>query len=414
MSIAPVPNPTHASSEPMRIAYFECASGISGDMTLAALVDAGADLGVIQAGIDSLGLPDCRLVAKETSKQGFRALQIVVEHPPEHAHRHLHHITAMIDRGKLTPRASDTAKRIFQKLAAAEAKVHGMAIEKVHFHEVGAVDSIADIVGAAIAFDLLGIEQLVCSPIPTGNGFVEIAHGNCAIPAPATGELLRGVPIAPTAVDGELTTPTGAAIVAAIATSFGPLPAMNVERIGYGAGQKNFPQPNILRMFLGTSLAASTAGRGPRSPHTETILLLETNLDDCPGDVLGHAVDRLWSAGALDVTVTPLQMKKGRPGVMLSVQAAPANADALEAILFRETTTLGVRRLQTQRTVLAREAHDVETRWGKIAGKIAYLPDGMRRFTPEYEACHRLATENNVPLAQVIDAARQAFRSTKH
>ena len=196
----------------MRIAYLECASGISGDMTLAALVDAGADLAKIQADIDSLGLPGCRLVSREVQKNGFRALQIVVEHAPEKAHRHLHHITAMIDRGTLSPRARDTAKRIFQKLAEAEAKVHGTTVEKVHFHEVGAVDSIADIVGTAIAFDLLDVAQVACSPIPTGNGFVDIAHGKCAIPAPATGELLRGVPIAPTAVEGELPAPTRAAI----------------------------------------------------------------------------------------------------------------------------------------------------------------------------------------------------------
>jgi uncharacterized protein (TIGR00299 family) protein len=393
----------------MRIAYLECASGISGDMTLAALVDAGADLAKIQAGIESLGLPGCRLVSREVQKNGFRALQITVEHAPEHAHRHLHHITAMIDRGTLSPRARDTAKRIFQKLAEAEAKVHGTTIEKVHFHEVGAVDSIADIVGTAIGFDLLDVAQVVCSAIPTGNGFVDIAHGKCAIPAPATGELLRDVPIAPTSVEGELTTPTGAAIVATLATHFGPLPAMNVECIGYGAGQKDFPQPNILRIFLGATSVAQAAGLGSRAPHVETIVLLETNLDDCPGDVLGHAVERLWSAGALDVATTPVQMKKGRPGVMLSVQVEPANADALESILFRETTTLGVRRLQTERTVLARESHEVETPWGQIAGKIAYLPDGTPRFTPEYEACHRVATEQNVPLAQVMAGARQAF-----
>src|SRR3990172_3570056 len=189
----------------MRIAYLECASGISGDMTLAALVDAGADLAVIQAGIDSLGLAGCRLVAAEVKKHGFRAMQITIEHEPEDAHRHLSHITAMIDRARLTPRARDTATRIFQKLAEAEAKVHGTTIEKVHFHEVGAVDSIADIVGAAIGFDLLGIERIVCSPVPTGHGFVDISHGRCSIPAPATGELLRGVPLAQFDVEGELT-----------------------------------------------------------------------------------------------------------------------------------------------------------------------------------------------------------------
>src|SRR3954469_7393357 len=239
----------------MRIAYLDCASGISGDMTLGALVDAGADLALIQNGIDSLGLPSCRLVQTEVKKQGFRATQINVESEPEHKHRHLHHITAMIDGSALTARQNELATRIFRKLAEAEAKVHGSTIEKVHFHEVGAVDSIADIVGAAIGFDLLGIERIICSPIPTGHGYVQIAHGRCSIPAPATGELLRGIPLATLDLEGELTTPTGAAIVAALADDFGPLPAIAVQQIGYGAGQKDFPQANILRLLIGAPIS---------------------------------------------------------------------------------------------------------------------------------------------------------------
>jgi uncharacterized protein (TIGR00299 family) protein len=393
----------------MRIAYLDCASGISGDMTLGALVDAGADLAAIQAGIDSLGLAGCRLVASEVKKRGFRATQIVVEHEPEQAHRHLHHIAAMIDRSQLSPRARDVALRIFHKLAEAEAKVHGTTIDKVHFHEVGAADSIADIVGAAIGFDLLGIERIVCSPLPTGHGYIEIAHGRCSIPAPATGELLRGIPLAPLAAEGELTTPTGAAIVAALASDFGPLPSMTVDRIGYGAGQKDFPQPNILRLLLGTQTTSITSGN--HLPQVESIVLLETNLDDCPGDAIGHAVERLFSVGAVDVAVTPIQMKKGRPGVLVSVQARPDEADALEAVLFAETTTLGVRRIAVLRTVLAREPHEVVTPWGPIAGKIAHLPNGSLRFAPEYEACHRVSAEHGMPLAQVVAAARSAFRA---
>ena len=394
----------------MRIAYLDCASGISGDMTLGALVDAGAELAAIQAGIDSLGLPSCRLARSEVKKRGFRATQIIVEHEPEHTHRHLHHITAMIDRGALSAPARAMATQIFRKLAEAEAKVHGSTIEKVHFHEVGAVDSIADVVGAAIGFDLLGVERITCSPVPTGHGYVEIAHGRCSIPAPATGELLRGVPLAPLEVEGELTTPTGAAMVAALANGFGPLPAMTVDRIGYGAGQKDFPQPNILRLLIGEAAATPTAG--DQRPHVESIVVLETNLDDCPGDAIGHAVERLFAAGALDVAVTPLQMKKGRPGVLLSVQAQAADADALEAILFRETTTLGVRRHSVQRAVLVREPFEIQTPWGPIAGKIATLPNGTRRFTPEYEACHRVSIERGVPLANVLSAARQAFQAS--
>src|SRR3954452_21556589 len=278
----------------MRIAYLDCASGISGDMTLGALVDAGADLAAIQSGIDSLGLPSCRLLRTEVKKQGFRATQITVEHEPEHKHRHLHHITAMIEGSALSERAKTLAKRIFQKLAEAEAKVHGSTIEKVHFHEVGAVDSIADIVGAAIGFDLLGIERIICSPIPTGRGFVEIAHGRCSIPAPATGELLRDMPLASFDVEGELTTPTGAAIVAALVDDFGPLPAMTIERIGYGAGQKDFPHPNILRVLIGMVAEATTPSAilaTAHQPITESIVILETNLDNTTGESIGHAAD---------------------------------------------------------------------------------------------------------------------------
>src|SRR6186997_3275887 len=314
----------------MKIAYLDCASGISGDMTLGALVDTGVDLAALNQGIQSLGLPNVRLAASTVKKKGFRATQIAVEHQPEHKHRHLHHITAMIDGSTLTARQKDLAKPIFQKLA--EAKVHGTTIEKVHFHEVGAVDSIADIVGSAIGFDLLGVERVVCSAVPTGHGFVEIAHGRCSIPAPATGELLQGIPLAALDVEGELTTPTGAAIVASLASSFGQLPAMTVDRIGYGAGQKDFPQANILRLLVGEVGATSeSAGKEAQlhPPQTESIVLLETNLDNTTGETIGHAVDRLWAAGALDVSLIPIQMKKGRPGVLLSVQARPENFEEL-------------------------------------------------------------------------------------
>jgi uncharacterized protein (TIGR00299 family) protein len=386
-------------------------------MTLAALVDAGADAAAIQTAIDSLSLPGCRLVSREVKKQGFRATQITVEHEREEKHRHLHHITAMIERGQLTPRQRQLAGRIFQKLAEAEAKVHGTTIEKVHFHEVGAADSIADIVGAAVGFDLLGIERVVSSPIPTGRGYVEIAHGRCSIPAPATGELLRGVPLASLDVEGELTTPTGAAIVAALADEFGPLPAMTVDRIGYGAGQMDLPHPNVLRILIGDTRAAP-AGRDDAvvsdiRPRTETIVVLECNLDDADGVTVGHAVDQLWQAGALDVSLTAIQMKKGRPGILISVQAPPAAADRLESVLFEETSTLGVRRLPIVRTVLARRMHEVQTPWGPVAGKVAFLPDGTRRAAPEYEACRAVAETHGVTLAEVIAAAHAAFREKR-
>ncbi len=269
----------------MKIAYLDCLSGVSGDMMLGALVDAGADLAAIQSGIDSLGLPSCRLEAQEVKKKGFRAIKVNVVHEPEHKHRHLHHITGMIDASRLSPSQKDLAKRIFTRLGEAEAKVHGTTIQKVHFHEVGAVDSIADVVGSAIGLDLLGVERLVCSPVPTGSGFVEIAHGRVSIPAPATAELLQGVPIAPSAVQAELTTPTGAAIVATAAESFGPLPAMRIERIGYGAGTRDLEtQANLLRLIVGQTDEAI---------ESDQVWILETNLDDVSGEVIGHTTARL-------------------------------------------------------------------------------------------------------------------------
>ena len=255
---------------------------------------------------------------------------------------------------RLTTRQKDTARRIFTALAEAEARVHGLPVEEIHFHEVGAADSIADIVGAAVGFDLLGVERIVASPVPTGMGKVKIAHGECSIPAPATAELLKGIPLAASAVEGELTTPTGAAILATLVDSFGPLPAMKIERIGYGAGQKDFAgQPNILRLLVGE--AVDTAGAAPL-PHTflsDAVCVLETNLDDITGEIVGYSISRLWDAGALDVYTTPIQMKKNRPAVKLTVLCRPEDAPAMEEILFAETTTLGVRSWTASRTFSA-------------------------------------------------------------
>jgi hypothetical protein len=389
----------------MRIAYLDCASGISGDMTLGALVDAGVDLAAIQAGIDSLGLPSCRLARTEVKKKGFRATQIIVEHEPEHAHRHLHHITAMIEQSSLTARQRELAGRIFLRLAEAEAKVHGSTIEKVHFHEVGAVDSIADIVGAAIGWDLLGVERIVASPVPTGTGFVEIAHGCCAIPAPATGELLKGIPLAASSVAAELTTPTGAAILKALVDGFGPPPPMTIDAIGYGAGQRDLEeQANLLRLLVGDA-----ADR----PAGEQVWVVETNLDDATGEEVGHASERLWEAGALDVWTTPIGMKKNRPAVTLSVLCAAARRDAVETTLLCETSTLGVRRYLVERRTLPRQPTLVATPWGQVAGMAAELPGGGVRFAPEFEACRRLAVENQLPLPEVYRAARAAFQATR-
>jgi uncharacterized protein (TIGR00299 family) protein len=385
----------------MKIAYLDCASGISGDMMLGALVDAGVDLAVLNAAVASLGLANCRLVAETVKKKGFRATQVRVEYQPEHVHRHLHHITAMIDRAAISPRQKGLAVRIFTRLAEAEAKVHGTTIEKVHFHEVGAADSIADIVGTAIGVDLLGVDRVVVSYVPTGGGKIRIAHGECSVPAPATAELLTGVPLADSSVQSELTTPTGAAIVATLASEFGPLPAMTIDRIGYGAGQRDLEeQPNLLRLILGESCQVEAAPQ---------VWVVETNLDDISGELIGHTIGRLWDAGVLDVYTTAIQMKKNRPGVKLSVLCAAAELDAVEAILFSETTTLGVRRWPVDRHVLQRKAHSVDTPWGKIIGKIGWIADSPPRFAPEFESCRQVAVEHDVPLRLVYEAAQKAF-----
>ncbi len=388
----------------MRIAYLDCASGIAGDMLLAALIDAGADLSEIQKRIESLGVPGCRIVTEEVKKVGFRAVGLTVEHEPEHVHRHLSDITAMIDRSSLNDRQRETATRVFRRLAEAEARVHGTSIEKVHFHEVGAVDSIADIVGNAVALDLLGIDRVVCSPIPTGSGTVRIAHGRVSVPAPATTELLRGVPLAESPVQGELTTPTGASLATTLAESFGPLPAMKMEAIGYGAGKREYEHhANLLRVIIGSAL--------PTQPR-EQVWVLETNIDDLTGELIGHCTTLLGEAGALDVYTTPIQMKKNRPGVTLSVICQERDVEPLEAILFRETTTLGVRRWPVARRILNRRPHSVPTAWGSVEGKLAWSDDLPVRFSPEYESCRTVAMQHRVPLSEIYQAAREAFDSS--
>jgi pyridinium-3,5-bisthiocarboxylic acid mononucleotide nickel chelatase len=389
----------------MKIAYLDCLSGISGDMTLGALVDAGIELAAIQAGIDSLGFPNIQLTSAEVKRKGFRAVKVTVQHEPEHAHRHLHHITEKIDAsGVLSPSQKDLAKRIFTCIGEAEAKVHGTTIRKVHFHEVGAVDSIADIVGCAIGLSLLGVGRIACSPVPTGAGFIEIEHGRVSVPAPATAEILKGVPLAPSIAPFELTTPTGAAIVKTVADEFGPLPPMTIGTIGLGAGDRDMKeQPNILRLIVGESSSAGTM---------DQVWVLETNLDDISGEIIGHCSAKLFEAGALDVYTTGIQMKKNRPGVMLSVLCPAELVGKCEKIIFRETGTLGVRRWQVCRHKLERRPHRVETAFGPIEGKLAVMPDGSQSFSPEFEACRRIAVERNQPLKDIYEAAMRAYAST--
>ena len=386
----------------MKIAYLDCASGISGDMTLGALVDAGVSLEAIQSGIASLGLEGCRLTAENVSKNGFRATQILVHHPPEHKHRHLSDIHKMIDTSGITARQKELAKNIFTRLGQAEATVHGTTIDKVHFHEVGAVDSIADIVGAAIGWDLLQVDRICASAIPTGTGTIEIAHGRCSLPAPATAELLKGIPLAASHVEAELTTPTGAAILAELVDSFGELPAMVIETIGCGAGQRDLPgQPNLLRLVLGTASDASE--------NKETIWVVETQLDDATGEWIGHLKEKLLTCGALDAYCTAIQMKKNRPGILLTVLCEASDLPNIEATILQNSTTLGLRKWSAARTVLPRTVHRVTTSWGDVAGIVAVRPGKQMSFAPEYEDCRRIAEEANVALIEIYRAAQLAF-----
>ena len=393
----------------MRIAFLDCASGISGDMTVAALIDAGLDAELIRAGVASLNLPGVTLHVEEVMRGGFRAKHFRVEHPEQHAHRHLSDIQRIINKSDgLTDNQRDLALRIFSAVAQAEATVHGTTIEKIHFHEVGAIDSIVDITAAAVGFDLLGVDEIVCSPIPTGRGQVRIAHGVCTVPTPGTAELLKGVPLVDVPVEAELTTPTGAAIIKTVVDRFADsLPEMVVDTIGYGAGTRDFDdRANMLRLVLGESRA--TAG------VTDSVMLLETNLDDATGEVIGYTKRALLAAGALDVYTTTIQMKKDRPGVILSVLCNPDDVMPLETILFNETSTFGIRRQLIQRSVRQRMVYTVETDFGPIKGKLGWRPDEPAIFTPEYDDCVEVAKAHDLPLQDVYMAAKVAFLLEDH
>ncbi|MBI2808120.1 MAG: nickel pincer cofactor biosynthesis protein LarC [Planctomycetes bacterium] len=409
----------------MRVAHFDCFSGISGDMTLAALFDLGASTEAVYAGIASLGLP-VRIDAESVQKGGFAATQVFIHAEDEAEHRHLPDIEAIITRGNLTPSQRDLALKIFRRLADAEAKAHGIPVGEVHFHEVGALDSIADIVGSAIALDLLGVEKFTSSPVAVGSGTVKCEHGIMPVPTPATAELLKGVPLRSCPVKSELTTPTGAAILTSIVTEYLDTPPLTIEQVGHGAGSKDFlEQPNLLRIFVGKdarSRQAAGSNSGFAQSHglsavgvggcdVDEVYVLETNLDDVPGEIIGYCFERLLAAGALDVWTTPIQMKKNRPGVLLSLIATETNLAELEAILFRETQTFGIRRQRWERHKLQREAITVETPWGAVKAKKGWREGQPPVVAPEYEDCARVARENNVAIADVFRVVTQSYKN---
>jgi hypothetical protein len=464
----------------MALAYFDCFAGSGGDMIVASLVSAGADIGAIQAAIDKLGLPGVTVSVETVHRGGMAGVHFQVHEPHEHQHEHaeggepgspdghghahdhepghehghshaaeggpaaaegedshahththphehpgeggphahvhehahphvarrsLSDILAMIETAGLPARVVDRAKRVFQRLGEAEAAVHGIAIREVHFHEVGAVDSIVDVVAACVGLELLGIDRLLCSPIPVGSGTVRCEHGLLPVPAPATARLLLGVPVLQAPITGEATTPTAAALLTTLAESFGPVPAMTVSAIGCGAGTRDGgPLPNLLRVLVGES---SDAGQ------TDSVVELSCNLDDCTGETIAVAIARLLAYGCLDAWATPAVMKKSRPAWILSALAAPADVAEAERLMLAETTTFGVRRRLCERRKLVRHHVVVETQYGPIRVKVGLLDGREMTASPEFEDCNQAAERHHVAVREVFAAAQTVYRAGK-
>jgi uncharacterized protein (TIGR00299 family) protein len=387
-----------------KLAYLDCSSGIAGDMFLGACLDAGVSEKELLGEWSRLPVTAYEFKAARVLRSGIAGTHVEIKVGERQPERHLHQIEELIENSALSAAVKQRSQRIFRRLAEVEGKLHDRPVNKVHFHEVGAVDAILDIVGACVCLELLGVAELIVSPLNVGAGRVAAAHGSLPVPAPATAELLRGVPIYSSGIEGELVTPTGAAIVTTLAAGFGPLPAMKVERIGYGAGTQDWKgQPNVARLFWGER--ASQGG----GANFETVSVIEANLDDLNPQLYGYVVERALAAGALDVTASAIQMKKNRPGLLISVLCRPERADALVDVLFEETTTIGVRLFEVRRRVLDREWVSVDTAYGPVRVKVAKRDGRVMNAAPEYEDCRRRAAEKSVPLKEVIRAAQAAF-----
>jgi uncharacterized protein (TIGR00299 family) protein len=401
-----------------RVLYFDCFSGISGDMTLGALLDAGLPLDDLRHALGSLVLGDVELRAEKVLRTGVAATKFSVHEGanaplnPEpgtlnptakpHDHRHLAKIFEMIDGSSLSTAGQDRAKAMFQRLGEAEAAIHRMPVEKVHLHEVGALDSIIDIVGSVFAMEWAGADRIVCSPLNVGGGMVTSAHGVFPVPAPATLKLLGATPVYSGAVQKELVTPTGALIATTYASAFGPIPAMTVERVGYGAGDRDDPvTPNVMRVLIGEE----TATGGDR------VTVIECEIDDMNPQIFGLVMDRLYAAGALEVFYIPVQMKKNRPGTLLTVVAPPALRAAMADVIFRETTTIGLRHSEVARECLERKLVAVQTPIGTVRVKVASRDGRVLNATPEFDDCVKLAAASNLPVKDVQAIAMRAYRT---
>ena len=378
----------------MKIAYLDCFAGASGDMFLGALLDAGLALDGLRTALSTLPLQGYTLrVEKEERNHLFGTRFIVEVEKNRQPARSFADIKAIIDAAGLSRWVKETSTRIFEDLALEEGKIHDRPPEKIHFHEVGALDSIVDIVGAVFGMESLGIASLHASPLPLGSGFVETQHGRIPLPAPATIALLKGIPVYDSGVRAELVTPTGAALLKGLACSFGAMPPMVVEQVGYGVGSRELPdRPNLLRILV---------GRDTEEHRTETVAVMEANVDDTNPEWLGFLMERLFSAGALDVLFCPVQMKKGRPAVLIQVIGRPHQKDLLMGILFQESTTLGVRYQMMQRKILAREEAEIDSPWGKMKVKKISRPDGLFQLLPEYDSCRKIALEKGLPIKDV-------------
>jgi uncharacterized protein (TIGR00299 family) protein len=390
--------PLEAGDGANRLLYFDCFSGLAGDMIVGALIDLGVPLAVVESAVAALPISGFRLRTERVERQSIAATHFVVDVDGDRQpHRHYSEIRAMIEGAGLEPAVAELALEAFAAIAAAEARVHGSDVERVHFHEVGAVDSIADIVGAAAALHHVGA-RVVSAPVPLGRGFVETRHGTLPVPAPATVLILEGVPVHGTEVEAELTTPTGAALIKAAASEFGPVPPMTLRRIGFGAGTRE-PEgrPGLLRVVLGTP-----RGRGLVD---DSCWVVESNIDDVTGEVAAHALVRLLEAGALDAWIEPIQMKKGRPAIKLSMLCRRDDLERLAAELLRETPTIGLRHYPVGRIEMERRVLEVETKYGPIRVKLSSGPLGSVNAAPEFEDCRRAAQEHNVPLKQVMALA---------
>lgn len=379
----------------MKVAYFDCFAGISGDMTLGALVDAGLSFAALKSELDKLSVREFTLSQRRVEKHGIAGTKIDVNAREGHVHRHLKDVLKIINSSSISASAKEKAARVFQKLAEAEAKIHGTTIEAVHFHEVGAVDAIVDVVGAIVGLELLEIEAIYASKFRFGSGHTRGAHGAMPVPVPAVVEMTKGFPSERTDIPYELVTPTGAALLTALASNIGETMQLRTESTGYGAGTRDVEQvPNLLRVEIGELVA---------DPRTDFPVLLETNIDDMTPEIYGYLIDRLLEAGARDAFLTPVIMKKGRPGIQLTVLADPNRETELTELIFSETTTLGIRRLPVQRHILERRTDTVQTPYGPIRVKIADI-GGKQRVTPEYDDCARIAREKQVPILDVYKA----------